>query len=80
MTILPFDHHGDHRVGPNCFHVEEDRLKSEIKNGHQEAFYRLIFHCKNESLPLHHHGDYIMSPIVFILSEHVARYDNMQYG
>jgi hypothetical protein len=31
-------------------------------------------------LPIHHHGDYGTSPIVFILSEHVAIYDNMPYG
>ncbi len=31
-------------------------------------------------LPIHYHGDYIISPIVFILSENVAMYDNMPYG
>jgi hypothetical protein len=30
-------------------------------------------------LPIHHHSDYKTSPIVFILSEHVAMYDNMPY-
>jgi len=30
-------------------------------------------------LPLDHHSVYRISPIVFILSEHVAKYDNMPY-
>ena len=30
-------------------------------------------------LPLDHHDDDRMSPIVFIFSEHVAKYDNMPY-
>ncbi len=31
-------------------------------------------------LHIHHHGDYRTSPIVFILSEHIAMYDNLPYG
>jgi hypothetical protein len=31
-------------------------------------------------LPVIHHGDYRTSFTVFILSEHVAVYDNMSYG
>jgi hypothetical protein len=30
-------------------------------------------------LPLDHHSVYIISPSVFILSEHVAKFDNMPY-
>jgi hypothetical protein len=56
--------------------MEEDRLKSEIQNGCQEAF----FSCKMTQLPIHHHSDYRTSPIVFILSEPVAMYDNMPYA
>jgi hypothetical protein len=49
--------------------MEEDRLKSEIQNACQGTFFASF--C---------HGDYRTSPIVFILSEHVAMYDNMPYG
>jgi hypothetical protein len=52
--------------------MEEDRLKLEIQNGHQGAFFRLIFTVKMTHLPIHHHGNCIMSPIVSILSDHVA--------
>ena len=84
MTILPVDYHNGHKVGPIVFilgrifpsirtcHREEDRLKSEIQNGHQEAFIRLIFTAKITHLPLHHHGDYRKSLIVFILSGHIC--------
>ncbi len=40
----------------------------------------VIFPVKITRVPLHHHGDYIMSLIVFILSEHVAKYDKMPCG
>jgi hypothetical protein len=52
--------------------MEEDRLKLEIQNGRQGAFFRLIFTVKRTHLPIHHHGDCRMGPIVSILSEHVA--------
>ncbi len=55
--------------------MDELRLKSEIQNGHNEFFNEKLTH-----LPLHNYGDYILSPIIFILSEHVANYDNMPYG
>jgi hypothetical protein len=49
MTILPVDHHVDHKVGPLVFilveniavrtcHMEENRLKLKIQNGRQGAF------------------------------------------
>ncbi len=50
----------------------EDRLKSEIQNGHQGAFFDSFFTVKITHLPIHHHGDYRTSPIVFILSEHIC--------
>jgi hypothetical protein len=59
--------------------MEEGRLKSEIQNGRQGAFFGSFFTVKMTHLPIHH-GDYRTSPIVFILSEHVAMYDNMRYG
>ncbi len=31
-------------------------------------------------LPIDHHGNYRITPIVFILSEHVAKYEYMPYG
>ena len=34
---------------------------------------------KMTHLPLDHHSVYRISPIVFILNEHVAKYDNMPY-
>ncbi len=39
-----------------------------------------FFTVKMTHLPLHHHGNYRISPIVFILSEHVTKYENMPYG
>jgi hypothetical protein len=51
----------------------------EIQNGHQGAFFS-SFNVKMTHLPIHHHGDYRTRPIVFILSEHVAMYDNMPNG
>jgi hypothetical protein len=51
--------------------MEEDGLKSEIQNGYQ-FFFGSFFTVKMIHLPIHHHGDYRTSPIVSILSEHVA--------
>jgi hypothetical protein len=92
MTILPVDHHSGHKVGPIVFklvrillsvrtcHMEEVRLKSEIQNGRQRTFFGSFFTVKMTRLPIHRHDSCRMSPIVFILSEHVAMYDNMPYG
>jgi hypothetical protein len=52
--------------------MEENRLKLEIKNGHQGAFFGSFFTVKITHLHIRHHGDCRMSPIVSILSEHVA--------
>ncbi len=60
--------------------MEDNRMKLKIKNGHQGAFFGSLFTVKMTQLPIHHHSDNIISPIVFILSEHVAMYDNMPYG
>jgi hypothetical protein len=57
----------------------EDRLKLEIQYGCQGAFFGSFFTVKITHIPIHHHGDCRMSPIVSILSEHVAMYDNMPY-
>jgi hypothetical protein len=59
--------------------MEENRLKLEIKNGRQGAFFGSFFTVKMIYLPILYHGDCRMSPIVSILSEHVAQYDNMPY-
>jgi hypothetical protein len=58
----------------------EDQLKLEIQNGCQGAFFGSFFTVKMTHLPIHHHGDYRTSHIVFILSEHIAMYDNIPYG
>ena len=60
--------------------MEEDLLKLNIQNGRQGAFFGSFFNVRMTHLPIHYHGDYRTSPIVFILSEHVAMYDNMPYG
>ena len=60
--------------------MEEDQLKLEMQNGHQGAFFGSFFTVKMTHLPIRHHGDYRTSPIVFILSEHIAMYDNMPHG
>jgi hypothetical protein len=60
--------------------MKEDRLKSEIQNGRQGAYFGSLFTVKMTHLPIHQHGDYRTSLIVFILSEHVALYENMPYG
>jgi hypothetical protein len=52
--------------------MEEDRLKSEILNGHQEVLGSFVT-VRMTHLPLHHHGNYSIGPIVFILSEHVCQ-------
>ncbi len=43
ITILPVDHHSGHKVGSILFilgkNMEEDRLKLEIQNGRQGAFF-----------------------------------------
>ncbi len=54
-------------------------LKSGIQNGRQEAFFGSFLTVKMTHLPLDHHSVYIISPSVFILSEHVAKFDNMPY-
>ncbi len=60
--------------------MKEDRLKSKIQNGLQGGFFGSFFTVKITHLPIHHHDNYKTSRIVFILSEHVAMYDNMPYG
>ena len=57
--------------------MKKDWLKLGIRNGHQEAFFGSFLTVKMTHLPLDHHSVYIISPIVLILSEHVAKYDNM---
>jgi hypothetical protein len=57
--------------------MEEDWLKLEIQNGRQGALFGSFFSVKMTHLSIHHHSDYRTSPIVFILSDHVAMYDNM---
>ena len=59
--------------------MKTDWLKLGIQNGHQEAFFNSFLTVKMTHLPLDHHSVYIISPIVFILSEHVAKFDNMPY-
>jgi hypothetical protein len=47
ITILPIDHHGGHKVRTIVFILGKNianRLKSEIQNGRQGGFFRLIFH------------------------------------
>jgi hypothetical protein len=51
--------------------MNEVWLKLEIQNGRQGAF-SAHFSLKMTHLPINHHGDCRMSPIVSILSEHVA--------
>ena len=59
--------------------MEKDWLKLGIKNGHQEAFLGSFLTVKMTHLPHNHHSVYRISPIDFILSEHIAKYDNMPY-
>jgi hypothetical protein len=42
-----------------------------------KRLFLLLFNVKITHFPLHHHDDYRISPIVFILSDHVAMYDKM---
>ena len=91
MTISPVDHHGGHKIGPIVFLLgrniakykdmpyEKRWLKSGIQNGRQEAFFGCFLTVKKTHLPLDHHSVYRISPIVFIVSEHVAQFDNMPY-
>ena len=58
--------------------MKKDWLKSRIQNGHQEAFSGSFLTVIMTHLPLNHHSVSRISPIVFILSEHVAKYDNRQ--
>ena len=60
--------------------MKNDWLKSGIQNCRQEAFLGSFLTVKMTHLPLDHHSVYRISPIVFILSEHVAKYDNMPYS
>ena len=53
--------------------MKKDWLKLGIQNGRQEAFLGSFLTVKMTHLP------YRISPIVFILSEYVAKYDNMPY-
>ena len=55
--------------------MKKDWLKSGIQNGRQEAFFGSFLTVKMTHLPLDHHSVYRISPIVFILSEHVAMYE-----
>ena len=59
--------------------MKKDWLKLGIQSGRQEAFFGSFLTVKMTHLPLDHHSVYIASPIVFILSEHIAKYDNMPY-
>ena len=59
--------------------MKKDWLKSGIQNGRQEAFLGSFLTVKMTHLPLDHPSVYRISPIVFILNEHVAKYDNMPY-
>ena len=54
-----------------------DWLKSRIQNGHQEAFFGTFLTVKMTHLSLDHNSVSRISPIVFILSEHIANCDNM---
>jgi hypothetical protein len=51
--------------------MDEVQLKSDVQNGHQMAVFGSFFNVKITLLSLDHHGDNIISPIIFILSEHV---------
>jgi hypothetical protein len=53
--------------------VGETWLKWKIKNGHQEVVFGSCSNVKITHLPLDHRGDYKISPIVYILSGHVAK-------
>ncbi len=63
MAILPVDYHGDNKIGPIVFMLDrillsvrtchmEDRLKSEIQNGRQGAFFSSFFTVNMTHLPL----------------------------
>ena len=89
VTILPIDHNGGHKIGPIVFILDTNIVKckdmpyekrlAEIGNSKwlPRGFFLLISHCTNDTLD--HHSIYRISPIVFILSEHVSKYDNMPY-
>ena len=89
---MPVDHHSDHKVGPivfilgkniaKCKDMPYGRSSADIGNSKWPpmAFFGSFFTVKMTHLPIHHHSDYRTSPIVFILSEHVAMYNNMPYG
>jgi hypothetical protein len=63
-TILPVDHHGDHKV-------EIGDAKWPLRG----IFWTTkVFNVKMTHLPLQHHCYCRMSPIVSILSEHGAWY------
>jgi hypothetical protein len=84
MTILPLDHHSGHKIGPivfilgkniaKCKDMPYERRSAEIGNSKwpPRGFFQLIFQCKMTHLPIQYHSDYRTSPIVIILSEHVA--------
>ena len=57
--------------------MDQFRLKSEIQNGNQEVVFDSFFNVKITHLPLNRHGDYRISFLVFILSEHFAKYEYM---
>ena len=58
-----------------------EEMLAEIKNSKwlQRDFFSSFLTVKKTHLPLDHHNVYRISPIVFIVSEHVAKFDNMPY-
>jgi len=82
---------GGHKVGPIVFILGANIAKykdipygkrlTEIGNSKwpPRGFFGSFLTVKMTHLPLDHHSVYRKSPIVFILSEHVANYDNMPY-
>ena len=93
MTILPVDHHVGHKIGPIVFILGmnitkfknmpyEKRLPVAVIGNSKwppRGFFGSFLTLKMTRLPLDHHSVYRISPVVFILSEHVAKFDNMPY-
>jgi hypothetical protein len=79
-------------LSPNVFILDKNiakykdmpywRRSVEIGNWKwpQEAFLRLIFLCKNDTFSSSWPWWLQNEPIVYILSEYFARYDDIQYG
>jgi hypothetical protein len=87
MTILCVDHHSGYEVGPIVFILGQNIAKyKDMPYGRSadiaSSKWPPFFKCNITYLPLFHHGNHRISTtcIIFILSEHVAKYEYMPYG